>query len=135
MHRSDSAPVDLPAVLRLLRLRFSRREALLEALLEAVTGQRDLSAVGQDDARRLAAMLRAHSDSELEVIARRGHPGRTRIQFEFEVLFDGSVTDAEREAMTRRLLTLLKSERWAADTLRVRALVLGEVRVREGPGE
>jgi hypothetical protein len=46
--------------------------------------------------------------------------------FQFEALFDGVPTAAERAAMGRRLLELLRSYPWPAATLELRSLVLSE---------
>jgi hypothetical protein len=129
MHPPPPSPLDPGALKRLLRLRFLGRDALLDALLDAVVGHCDLSVLSAPEARRLQALLEGRSDAELERIARRGHPGRARMEFQFTVLLDGLPSASERELMGRRLLDLLRSHAWSAETVEVRSVVLGEVRI------
>ena len=127
MHPPLPAHDDFPdptELQRMVRLRFARRDAVLAGLLEALFGVLELADLDARQLRRLYSMLEARDDAALEVIARRGHPGRSRLVVEFEVLFDGTPDAAEQQAMARRLLALLSSAPWPAPTLDVRSVVL-----------
>ncbi len=115
---------DLPALRRLLALRFARRAALQNALLDALFGVADLAALGAAQGRRLQALLEARSDEQLEQIARHGHAGRTCLQVRFAVQFDGEPTADEYRAMECGLLALLATQPWPAPTVTVRAVLL-----------
>lgn len=116
---------DLPALCRLLRQRFAGREAVLAALLQALTGQPELGGITPLQMPRLAALLATRSDEELERIARRGHAGRMRWQFSCELEFDGEPTVTERAAMARRLLGLLQQADWVEPGVQLRSVLLG----------
>jgi hypothetical protein len=133
MHPIPPGP-SLPATLqRLLRLRFRGRPALLEALLDALFSRRDSAELSAPEAARLLALLEGRSDAELELIARRGHPGRSIVVLQLEAIFDGVPTQEEQLAMSRRLLDLLRSGDWPAATLDLRSVVLTDLSVHERP--
>ncbi len=127
MHPS-SAAVDLAALRRQARQRFAGRPAVLDALLDAVIGQTDLAALTVDEGLRLQALLESRSDEELERIARRGHPGRSRLNFQVEAVVDGEITAAERAEMAQRLLDHLRNAPWPVPSVRLRAVLVTDLR-------
>lgn len=129
MRHSPPSPARCPdagALAHLLRLRLGARVALQAALLDALFACTEIEALDAAQRVRLAALLEARSDAELESIAWRGSAGRGTLCVQVEVVFDGDPQPAERQVMLRRLRDLLRTQQWPSATLGVRAVLVCE---------